>query len=271
MSEDGDDVDEGETVTSEGDRDEGDDEGGTGDAIEANERVEDAATETGGRAGVRNAQDAEEDEDIHRFKDCLELANFTNEQKRLIDEMQESLDTEGEEAQIRKMMVMSVSFIFQSIKGLDRFDSVMVHFGAILGINEEGTNLLLGDRCSFKFAGFIYCIRVLFLEHVLPTSMRKDMTPQDLDRFLEMRAKYLVVGSYNPTGELIKWLSYGKVMKFAEDQPAQHNVDTVERGPAGRGYLVLSRRPSAHPPIQNRGPRHGGTDSRLIPPASEMT
>jgi hypothetical protein len=54
---------------------------------------------------------------------------------------------------------------------LDRFDSMIVHFAAVIGIGNKGTKLLLGNRCSFKFAGFIYCIRVLFLEYVLPTSM----------------------------------------------------------------------------------------------------
>ena len=225
-----DDVDEGEAVTSEGD-----DEGAGGDEAEASERGEDAATETGDRAGAENAPDTEEDEDIRRFKNCLELANFTDEQKRLIDEIQESLDNkEGEETQLQKMMAMSVSFIFQSIKGVDRFDSVMVHFGAVLGINEEGSTLLLGDRCSFKFAGFIYCIRVLFLEHVLPTRMRKDMTPADLDRFLAMRAQYLIVGGYNPTGELIKWLGYGKVMSMQKiNQPSITWTRSKEDRPDG--------------------------------------
>jgi hypothetical protein len=91
---------------------------------------------------------------------------------------------------------------------------VIVHFTAVMGISNKGTNLLLGDRCSFKFAGFIYCIHVLFLEHVLPTSIRRDMTARDIDHFLDMRAKFLVVGGYNLTGELIKWLGYSNVMSL---------------------------------------------------------
>ena len=154
------------------DREEEDDEGGGRDVVEADRRIKGVDTEAGHRVGAEDPPEEEEDKDIHRFKDCYELAKFTAEQKRLIDEMQESLDNkEGEETQTQKIMAMSVSFIFQSIKGLDHFDSVMVYFGAVIGINKEGTNLLLGDWCSFKFAGFIYCIRVLFLEHVLPTSM----------------------------------------------------------------------------------------------------
>jgi hypothetical protein len=182
---------------------------------EAGEEEEEVEAEGGQGEEVGEEGQGEEDEEVRRFKECCELAKFTDEQKRLLDEMQESLDAkEGEDVQTQKMMALSVSFIFQSIKGLDRFDSAMVHFAAVMGISDEGTNLLLGDRCSFKFAGFIYCIRVLFLEHVLPTSMRRDMTARDIDHFLDMRAKYLVVGGYNPTGELIKWLGYGKVMSL---------------------------------------------------------
>jgi hypothetical protein len=214
------------------DREEEDDEGAGSDVAGGSEDID---TERGDRVGAEDQQEEEEDEDVRRFKDCCELAKFTDEQKRLLDEMQESLDTkEGEETQTEKMMALSVSLIFQSIKGLDRFDSAMVHFGAVMGINEEGTNLLLGDRCSFKFAGFIYCIRVLFLEHVLPTSMRREMTARDIDHFLEMRAKYLVVGGYNPTGELIKWLGYGKIMSLQKiNQPSITWTRSKENRPDG--------------------------------------
>ena len=189
---------------------------------EAEEEAEGQEEEVEERRKRREEEEEEEDEDVRRLKDCCELAKFTDEQKRLLDEMQESLDAkEGEEIQTQKMMALSVSFIFQSIKGLDRFDSVMVHFAAVMGISDEGTNLLLGDKCSFKFAGFIYCIRVLFLEHVLPTSIRREMIARDIDHFLDIRAKFLVVGGYNPTGELIKWLGYGKVMSLQKiNQPS---------------------------------------------------
>ena len=198
--------------------------GGQGEEVEEEEGEE-----------QEDAGEEEQDEDVRRFKVCCELAKFTSEQKRLLDEMQESLDAkEGEDIQSQKMMALSVSFIFQSIKGLDRFDSVMVHFAAVMGISDEGTNLLLGDRCSFKFAGFIYCIRVLFLEHVLPTSMRREMTAGDIDHFLDMRAKFLVVGGYNPTGELIKWLGYGKVMSLQKvNQPSITWSRSTESRPDG--------------------------------------
>ena len=194
---------------------------GHGEGIDSNEGEEDEE-ERGEGVEADDEEEEEDDEGVRRFKDCCELALFNDEQKQLLEEMQESLEAkEDEDIQTKKMLALSVSFILQSIKGLDKFTSVMVHFAAVMGINDEGTQLLLGDHCSFKFAGFIYCIRVLFLEHVLPTYTRTDMTAGDIDRFLEMRAKFLVVGGYNPTGELVKWLGYGKTMSMQKmNQPS---------------------------------------------------
>jgi superfamily II DNA or RNA helicase len=200
-----------------GEENEEDGEGVESDAGEENEEERSRGVETDDVE-----EEEEEDEEVRRLKDCCELALFNDEQKRLLADMQESLEAkEDEYLQRKKMMALSVSFIMQSIKGLDKFTSVMVHFAAVMGINDEGTMLLLGDHCSFKFAGFIYCIRVLFLEHVLPTDTRTEMTAGDIDRFLEMRAKFLVVGGYNPTGELVKWLGYGKTMSMQKiNQPS---------------------------------------------------
>ena len=98
---------------------------------------------------------------------------------------------------------------------------MIVHFVAVIGINDKGTRLLLGDKCLFKFTGFIYCIWVLFLEHVLPTHTRTKITAADIDRFLEIRAKFLVVGGYNPTRELVKWLRYRKTISMQKiNQPS---------------------------------------------------
>ena len=74
----------------------------------------------------------------------------------------------------------------------------MVHFAAVLGIDEEGGRLRKGEECSFIMAGFLYCIRVLFVEYTLPAATRAEQTQVDIDRFLELRQKYLVVGGYYP-------------------------------------------------------------------------
>jgi hypothetical protein len=121
---------------------------------------------------------------------------------------------EDEKEQVRKMTALSISFILQSLKGFDQFDSPIVHFAVVLGIDEEGAQLRKGEECSFVIAGFLYCIWVLFVEHTLPAATRAEQTQVDIDRFLELRQKYLVVGRYCLTGFIIKWLRYRKTISM---------------------------------------------------------
>jgi uncharacterized cupin superfamily protein len=61
----------------------------------------------------------------------------------------------------------------------------------------------------------------MFVEHTLPAATRAEQTAHDIDNLLEMRKKYLVVGGYNPTGELIKWMGYGETMNMQKtNQPS---------------------------------------------------
>ena len=162
-----------------------------------------------------NIGDSEDTEPDWQFEDCKKLVKFNAEQKQRLKEMWGSLRTkEDEETQVTKMMALSVSFVLQSLKGFDQFTSPMVHFAAVLGIDEEGVRLRKGEECSFIMAGFLYCIRVLFVEYTLPAATRAEQTRVDIDRFLELRQKYLVVGGYCPTGFIIKWLGYGKTISM---------------------------------------------------------
>jgi hypothetical protein len=163
-----------------------------------------------------------DDEPDDTMKDCCELAKFNPEQEELLEEMQELLESgDDEEVQIRKMLALSMSMIMQSLKGRDRFESPIVHFAAVLGIVEDEDRLRRGDEYSYMLAGFMYCVRVLFVEHTLPASTRGEQTAADIDRFLELRKKYLVVGSYSPCSFIIKMLGYGKTMSMQKiNQPS---------------------------------------------------
>ena len=108
-----------------------------------------------------------------KFRDCRKLVKFNTEQQQRLREMWESLRAkEDEEEQVGKMTALSISFIFQSLKGFDQFDSPIVHFAAVLGIDEEGAQLRKGEECSFVMARFLYYIRVLFVEHTLLAATR---------------------------------------------------------------------------------------------------
>jgi hypothetical protein len=63
----------------------------------------------------------------------------------------------------------------------------MVYFTTILGINEEGVRLRKDEEYFFIIAGFLYCIRVLFIEYTLPAITRAKQTRVNIDYFLELR------------------------------------------------------------------------------------
>jgi hypothetical protein len=90
----------------------------------------------------------------------------------------------------------------------------MTHFTAVLGIIEDENRLRRSDEYSYILTGFIYCVRVLFIEYTLPAATRGEQTVKDIDRFLELRKKYLVVRSYSLCSFLIKMLGYGKTMSI---------------------------------------------------------
>ena len=155
------------------------------------------------------------DENVAQLRDSLQLLKFNAEQEQRLRDMWESLlAKENENIQILKIKALSVSFILQSVKGVDHFDSPLVHFAAVLGIDEEGIRLRKGEECSFILAGYLYCIRVLFVEHTLPAATRAEQTDVDIDRFLELRGKFLIAGAYCPTGFIIRWLGYGKTISM---------------------------------------------------------
>ncbi|KAF8846480.1 hypothetical protein BDZ45DRAFT_552726, partial [Acephala macrosclerotiorum] len=149
------------------------------------------------------------------MKDCCELTKFSSEQKQLLQDMLESLESEeNENTQVPKMSALIMSMILQSLKNCDRFDSPVIHFAAILRIVENENRLRRSNEYSYMLAGFMYCVRVLFVEHTLSVATRADQTAADIDRFLELRNKYLVVESYSPCSFLIKMLKYSKTMSI---------------------------------------------------------
>jgi len=67
---------------------------------------------------------------------------------------------------------LSASFIFRKI-GNSLFDSGLIHFLAVLGINEELRRLQTANDFSFMLAGVVYCVRVLAVEWLLPSAERE--------------------------------------------------------------------------------------------------
>ncbi len=167
-------------------------------------------------------QEASNSRELNIIKDYCELTKFSPEQKQLLQDVLESLESgEDEDTQVQKMSALMMSMILQSLKGYDRFDSPMIHFTAVLGIIEDENRLRCGNEYSYILAGFIYYVRVLFVEYTLPAATRAEQTAEDINRFLELQKKYLVVRSYSLYSFLIKMLGYSKTISIQKiNQPS---------------------------------------------------
>lgn len=121
---------------------------------------------------------------------------------------------EAEDTQVQKMSTLMMSMIIQSLKGCDRFNSPIIHFVAVLGIIEDENRLRRGDEYSYMLTGFMYYVRVLFVEYILLVAMMGEQSTKDIDRFLKLWKEYLVVRSYSLCSFLIKILGYGKTMSM---------------------------------------------------------
>ncbi|PVH68300.1 hypothetical protein DL98DRAFT_441476 [Cadophora sp. DSE1049] len=104
--------------------------------------------------------------------------------------------------------------ILQSLKSYNRFDSPIIHFTAVLSIVENENRLKRSNKYLYMLARFIYYVRVLFVKYTLPAATRAKQTTKDIDRFLKLRKKYLVVGSYSLYSFLIKMLRYSKTISI---------------------------------------------------------
>jgi hypothetical protein len=74
------------------------------------------------------------------------------------------------------------SLIFQRVYR-DVFKSAVLHFLAVLGINEEISRLRLTNDFSYMLAGVVYYVQVLAVEIILPSTKRENQDEEDDKRF----------------------------------------------------------------------------------------
>jgi hypothetical protein len=75
--------------------------------------------------------------------------------------------------QMKALLDFYESLIFQRVRR-DVFKSAVLHFLAVLGIDEEIGQLRQANDFSYMLAGVVYCMRVLAVEIILPTTERED-------------------------------------------------------------------------------------------------
>jgi superfamily II DNA helicase RecQ len=144
------------------------------------------------------------------FKDARRLFPWQGRQKELARELKKSVQECWEVAdQMKALLDFYESLIFQGVRG-DVFKSAILHFLAVLGIDEEINRLRQANDFSYMLAGVVYCVRVLAVEIILPSTERDDQNEEDDKRFRQVRGEYLADGSYSVMSKMLSMLAYGK-------------------------------------------------------------
>lgn len=124
--------------------------------------------------------------------------------------------------------------LFQYVR-VDIFESPLLHFLAVLGIDEDTHRLQEGNDFSYMLAGIVYCCRVIGVEIILPKTFRRGETVEDNQRFLELRLKHLADSSFSLIAEMISLLAYSRHCAFNHANAraiswSNNNSTTVYKG-----------------------------------------
>jgi TctA family transporter len=87
--------------------------------------------------------------------------------------------------QMKALLDFYESLIFQRVRG-DVFKSAVLHFLAVLGIDEEIGRLRQANDFSYMLAGVVYCVWVLAVEIILPSTERENQNEEDDKRFRQV-------------------------------------------------------------------------------------
>jgi hypothetical protein len=144
------------------------------------------------------------------FKDARRLFLWQGRQKELARELKKSVQECWEVAdQIKALLDFYESLIFQGVRR-DVFKSAILHFLAVLRIDEEINQLRQANDFSYMLAGVIYYVRILAIEIILPSIERDDQNEEDNKRFRQVRGEYLADGSYSVISKMLSMLAYSK-------------------------------------------------------------
>jgi superfamily II DNA helicase RecQ len=147
------------------------------------------------------------------LQDARELFPWKPYQKARAEQFWSSLELDEEPAQLNILFKLMESIIFQTLDH-EPFESPLIHFLAILGIDEQTNRLRKADNYSFMLAGVVYYVRVMAAEILLPIAKRKDQGEAERKYFLDKRKRCLADGSYSPMSIMISLLAYGRYIAF---------------------------------------------------------
>ncbi|THZ70555.1 hypothetical protein D6C84_10424 [Aureobasidium pullulans] len=132
-----------------------------------------------------------------------------------------------EDDQIPAIVELCKVLLFRKVWN-DRFDSAVIHFMAVMGIDETNARLRDGNDYSYMIAGLVYVSRLVAAEALLPSLERENQGEAEFEAFLERRKEFFADGSMSVMAEMLSLLAYGK--KIAKNFHAQGKLHWTRDG-----------------------------------------
>jgi superfamily II DNA helicase RecQ len=108
--------------------------------------------------------------------------------------------------------------IFKQKVAFKVYVNPLLHFAAVLGINDERGGWTQAKHFTSSLAGLVWCGRVLMLEHIFdgqPEDPEK-ITIDMVEQFKEEYRQWMADGTHTPFSTMIRWMSYGKGFRNKE-------------------------------------------------------
>ena len=180
----------------------------SGDESEYDNKEGDQGEDKANTEGPRR----EKAQDRNDMYDARRLFPWRVGQKDLAKRLLRSIESDkSTEEQMAAVLRLSETFIFQKVYA-NAFRSPLLHFLAVLGIDEEHNRLRTGNDYSYILAGVVYCVRAIALESLLPGEQRETQGEIEFEAFLEQRKEYLADGTMSVMSNMISLLAYGKLI-----------------------------------------------------------
>ena len=147
---------------------------------------------------------------VNIYKDAYRLYLWYSEQRHLLRQVHNSIkSSQGEKAQLDALLKFYNSLIFQHVQA-DTFQSVIMHFLAILSINTQVRQLRLVNDFSYVLAGVLYCIHMIIVEAILLLDKQEYQNDSNNECFKQTRDMFLVDSMYSMVSKLLSLLIYSK-------------------------------------------------------------
>jgi len=156
---------------------------------------------------------------------------LTNEQRQSVDKLRQLLEENTSDEEVDDVVMWVSSTLIEHDEWSGGFSAIQYFIG-LLGYKLTTGQWESPNGFTPKLAGLQFCIRVLMLEHALPTEERDDFVERHetspLDMFRITRDKWLVEGESTPFDYIHTLMNYG--FAAARNAPGNDNVRWSQDG-----------------------------------------